>query len=167
MAKRGRKKKASTSKPKEEESTPVVAEGTQKAEPKQRGRKSSYTEEQKIGFLDAIKNGRKADAPWSEIFDAVKTQGFKGGLPYLQKMAADAGMIKTRGRKGRPKGSKNAPKTRGPGRPKGSMKRTTKSGASLGDIESIVAKMVEDRVSAVMTRAVEMLERTTDELRNL
>jgi hypothetical protein len=164
MAKRGRKKKVTAPESEKAESvaTPAVEAG--KAEPKHRGRKSQYSEEQKKAFVDAVKNGRKADASWAEILDAAKTQGFKGSLPYLKKMAATGGAIKSGGRRGRPKGSKNAVKR---GRPAGSTVRVASNGANLSDIEAIVSRMVEERVAVAMKRAVTTLERATKELQNL
>ena len=164
MSKRGSKKKvtAPESEKAESEATPAVA--AEKSEPKQRGRKSQYSEEEKKAFLDAVKNGKKVDLSWAEILDAAKTQGFKGSLQYLQKMAAAGGVIKSGSRRGRPKGSKNAAKR---GRPAGSTVRAARNGANLADIEGIVSRMVEERVAVAMKRAVTTLERAAKELQNL
>lgn len=153
MAKRGRKKKS--------EST---AE-TVPAEPKQRGRKSQYDEETKAKILKATADARKAGMTWDDALVAAKASGFKGTLPYLMKMARDSGAVKIRAKKrGRPAG-KSAAK-RGPGRP-AKVKVSLGASASLGDIEKIVAGMVESRVSAAIHRAVATLERTAAELRKL
>ena len=88
MAKRGRKKKAAT---KESAAETVTAPAVSKA-PKHRGRKSQYSDDERRAFLTTVRNGRDNDVPWNEIYEAVKTDGFKGSLPYLMKMAATAGV---------------------------------------------------------------------------
>ena len=157
MAKRGRKKKSELT---AELETPAVVEN---AAPKKPGRQSQYSDAEKAAFLDAVKNGRKADASWNEIFDAAKAQGFKGGLPYLKQMAMKNGVLQTgKKRMGRPKGSKNKVKL---------AKATTKSapaaGASLGAIEGIVEKMVAEKLAKKMSQAVAILEKVSSELRAL
>ena len=155
MAKRGRKKKA------EIESTPK----TEAAEPKQRGRKSQYDAETKATILKATADARKAGMTWEDALVAAKACGFKGTLPYLMKMGRDSGAVKIRrNKRGRPAG-KSAAK-RGPGRP-AKVKVRVSGAASLGDIDKIVANMVESRVSAAIYRAVAALERTAAELRKL
>jgi len=172
MAKRGRKSKSA-------KAAEIAAAETMTApavtEIKQRGRQSQYSDEQKQAFLDAIKNGRRAGASWAEIFDAAKTQGFKGGLPYLKQMGLKSGAVSAK-KRGRPTGSKNAGTkvTAKRGRPVGSGKRGrpagsggASNGASLGDIESIVARMVKERVAAKMAKAVQALQGAAESLRSL
>ena len=135
-------------------------------------RPSPYTDAQKAAILDAVKTARKTGT-WPDALKAAEGAGFKGGLQYLMKFVS--GGAKRRGRKaaaktvsakgkklGRPKGSKNAVK-RGPGRPKASGA----AGAGLGAIDSIVEKMVEQRVAAAMDRAVKALETAAAELKAL
>jgi hypothetical protein len=172
MAKRGRKKKAATKETETSAAETVTAPAV--TETRQRGRKSQYSDEQRAAFVTAIKNGRAAKAPWNEILDAVKTQGYKGSLQYLQKMGSTSGAVKAGGKRGRPKGSKNVARpTAKHGRPAGSGKRgrpkelTARNGARLGDIESIVEKMVSEKISAAMARAVATLEEAASLLRKL
>jgi hypothetical protein len=148
---------------------------------KQRGRQSQYSDEQKSAFIDAVKNGRKADASWSEILEATKTQGYKGSLPYLKILAAKGGALNTRRDKlrktlkslpylkkmGMYTGFETEPKKRG--RPKGSKnaKSAASNGAGLGDIERIVAGMVETRVKASIGQAIKALETAARELQSL
>ena len=138
-------------------------------------RPSPYTATQKAAILDAVKTGRKTGKKWPEILEAAKSEGFKSSLQYLMKFARASGAVRRRrgsaaaaaspaNRKpGRPKGSKNAVK-RGPGRPKSVV---SSKGAGLSGIEAIVERMVEQRVSATVARAVKALEAAAGELRKL
>ena len=141
-------------------------------------RPSPYTDKQKAAILEAVKSSRKSGKKWPEVYEAAKAEGFKGGLPYLVKMSRAAGVVRgRRGRKpvrsaapvaakrkpGRPKGSSKVA-TRRPGRPKGSV---STNGAGLSGIESIVKRMVEQRVNAAVSRAVAALETAARELHAL
>lgn len=161
MAKRGRKKKAEMAA--EPEQSAVVEAA---AAPKKPGRQSQYSDAEKAAFLDAVKNGRKADASWNEIFDAAKAQGFKGGLAYLKQMAMKNGVLKTgKKRMGRPKGSKNKVK---PAKAVKATKAAVKpAGATLGAIEGIVENMVAEKLSKKVSQAVAILEKVSSELRAL
>ena len=140
-------------------------------------RPSPYTDAQKAAILDAVKTGRKAGKKWPEIHAAATEAGYKGGLQYLMKMASNAGAVrrkrkgaktaktvaafKVKGKRGRPKGSKNATQ-RGPGRPKAAA-----AGVGLSDIDKIVAQMVEQRVGTAVAKAIEALEKAVGALREI
>jgi len=136
-------------------------------------RPSPYTGAQKAKILEAVKTGRKTGKKWTEILEATKAEGYKGGLQYLMKMARKGGAVRGRrkakaapakGKKiGRPKGSKNAVK-RGPGRPKASV---SAKGAGLGAIDNIVSKMVEARVAAAISKAIASLEHAAKALKSI
>ena len=168
MAKRGRKKKAATETSAAETVTaPAVATGS-----KLRGRKSQYSDDERRAFLTTVRNGRDNDVPWNEIYEAVKTNGFKGSLPYLMKIAAMAGgtgskkgkVKKIPVKRGRPKGGRNVKrneyKTGGNG-------KLRNSATGLQGIKAIVEAMVEERLSAAMQRAVASLETASKALKNL
>jgi hypothetical protein len=149
MAKRGRKPKAAdTVAAAETVTAPAVA-----VETRQRGRKSQYSDEQKKTFIKTVKNGRKADLSWNQILEATKTQGFKGGLPYLKQMALKAGAIRA--------GTARRASFKG-------RVRTKSSGVvGLHGVNAIVEAMVEARLSAAMKKAVAALKRATDQLQQL
>lgn len=170
------------------ETAPVV----EAVKPKQRGRVSKYSADEKAAFSDGIKNGRAAGASWAEVHEAAIAQGFKDGLPYL-KTFAPSSAIKNRKPAGRPKGKKAneiaAPETgtapavaaelKQRGRPKGSKnkKKTVayKSGGrgkigpgdGLAGVNAIVARMIDERVAAAMVKAVAALETAMATLRAL
>ena len=167
MAKRGRKAIATQVAAAETETAPVVA-----TKPKQRGRKSQYSDDERRAFLTTVRNGSNNDVPWNEIYEAVKTNGFKGSLPYLMKMAAMAGgaggkkgkIKKIPLKRGRPKGSRNLKRKEYKAGGNGKLRN---SATGLQGIKAIVEAVVEERLSAAMARAVATLEKATDELRKL
>jgi len=142
-------------------------------------RPSPYTEAQKAAILEAVKTARKTGT-WPDALKAAEGAGFKGGLQYLMKFvgggskrrkakavtkAAPAAKAAPKAGKklGRPKGSKNAIK-HGPGRPKASV---SVKGAGLGAIDSIVSKMVEQRVAVAISKAVASLEHAAKALKSI
>ena len=136
------------------------------AAPKQRGRKSPYDAETKAAILKAAADARGAGKSWAEALDAAKAAGYKGSLQYLVKMARGSGAVKVKGRRKRQNASV-APavkKAKGkPGRP-AKVARANNAGAGLGDIEKIVAAMVEARVGAAVNQAIAALENVIGEL---
>jgi hypothetical protein len=137
-----------------------------------RGRKSQYSDDERKAFLTTVRNGRDNDVPWNEIYEAVKTNGFKGSLPYLMKMAATAGgagskkgkIKKIPVKRGRPKGSRNVKRNEYKAGGNGKLRN---SATGLQGVNAIVEAMVEERLSAAMAKAVSVLEKTTTELRKL
>jgi len=136
-------------------------------------RKSPYSDAQKAGIHEAVKTARKTGT-WTDAHKAAKDKGFKGSLPYLMKFIGGGKKRKgkaapkaapTKAKKlGRPKGSKNSIK-RGPGRPKKISVPMNKEG--LVQIDSIVERMVKKQVGATLSRAVQLLEAVTAELKSL
>ena len=128
-------------------------------------RPSPYSESQKATILEAVKSARKTGT-WGDALKAAHASGFKGGLPYLQKFAGGGkrrGKLKaskTGGKLGRPKGSKNVVK-------RGMPARGAVAGAGLGQIDAVVRRMVEERVSISIGRAVKALEVAAAELKAL
>jgi len=160
MAKRGRKKKMELT----DAANDVGAEPASKptTAPKKRGKKSQYSDTEKAAFIEAVKNGRKAEASWSEILDAAKAQGFKSSLAYLKQLATSSGAVKRRNRGGRPKGSKNVLKAI---KAKGVTPKL--NGADLDAIEGIISKMVVEKLESKIRIAVGVLEDATTALRQL
>lgn len=137
-------------------------------------RRSPYTEEQKVNILEAVKSGGKAEKTWPEILIAATEVGYRGGLHYLMKMASNAGAVRrkrksgkvakpvvvAKGKRGRPRESKNSVK-------RGARIPNVAAGTGLGEIDKIVATMVEQRVAKAISRAVASVEQATNALRNL
>ena len=136
---------------------------------KQRGRKSTYDAETKAAILKAAADERGAGKPWADALDAAKAVGYKGSLQYLMKMARDSGAVKVMARRKRRKtpalAAVKAAK-RGPARP-AKAAAVTPAGVGLGDIEKIVASMVEARVGAAIGQAIAALENVIGELGKL
>ena len=168
MAKRGRKKKTAKAIEAAEPASAVATEPTTAA-PKQRGRKSPYDAETKAAILKAAADARGAGKSWADALKAAQAAGYKGSLQYLMKTARDSGAVKVKTRRKRRKTSAVAAvkvAKRGPGRP-AKVATVAHAGAGLGDIEKIVAAMVEVRVAAAIGQAVAALETVAEDLRKL
>jgi hypothetical protein len=102
-------------------------------------RQSQYSDEQKSKIVHAAIAAR-AKGKWADALDAAKSEGYKGGLPYLVTMVRSGFRPKKRGRRmgaGR----------RGPGRP-------PKHGRPLSEIDAIVQREVAARLKRAQAAAV-------------
>jgi len=132
-------------------------------------RKSPYTDATKTAILEAVKTARKTGT-WTDALKAAKDKGYKGSLQYLMKFVGGGK------KKGKAKAAAKAAPAKKIGRPKGSLNAklgrskkvalpTTKEG--LVAIDGIVEKMVAKQVGATLSRAVQLLEHVTAELKSL
>jgi hypothetical protein len=125
--------------------------------------KARYSPKVKAKFIAAASAARSAGKPWAVAFSAAREAGYKGSLQGITKLLRDAGKTgkaagKAAGkRRGRKPGRKPmAVVTRGSGRPLNVNTET-------GGIEALVAKVVKDRVGAILEKAIAMLEQAKGE----
>jgi hypothetical protein len=122
----------------------------------------------KAAIISAVQEARKAKKTWAEAYAAAKEAGFKGRVQNLMRMVKRAGVEVSR-RRGRKPGRKpikaptqakrgpgRPPKAkRGPGRPpKVKVGRPT----GLGSVESMISKLVAQRVNGVLDNAIAVLQ---------
>jgi len=118
-----------------------------------------YDANLKSTIIDIVETARQVGRTWAQTHAAVKKAGYRGSLPALMVFVGKKGK-KTR-KPGRPKGSKNTPKAapttgRGPGRP---PKSTAQLNGGLSEVEAIVRREVEARLSAARDAGVAAFEK--------
>jgi hypothetical protein len=119
--------------------------------------RKTYDPKTKAAIIEAATAARKSGKKWEQAFEAAKEAGYTGSVQALVKMMRAAG--KVRGRRGRKPGRKPAKAPvqvkRGPGRPpKAKLGRP----AGVGSIESMIAKLVRERVNGVLDKAIAVLK---------
>jgi hypothetical protein len=116
--------------------------------------KVHYEPKVKASILAAASAARSAGKPWAVAFSAAREAGYNGSLQGIMQMLR--GLKKKPGKAGRRPGRKPGRKpmavvTRGPG-------RQLKVNTETGGIEALVAKVVKERVGAILEKAIAALE---------
>jgi hypothetical protein len=107
-----------------------------------------YNPRTKAAILEAAREARASGKTWEQAFEAAKEKGYTGSTPALVKMVNYSG-----GRKpGRPRGRKRGRK---PGRKPFALTRTS---TGLNSIEAMVDNLVKQRISAVLDKAIAVLQ---------
>ena len=105
-------------------------------------RVSPYSDDQKAAIIKAAKQAQRKGS-WQDGLKAAKEAGYKGGLPYLMKLAGGGK------RRGRPKASSKSKIAR--------VAAPSVNGNSMADIEKIVAAEVSRRLNAAKGAAIAAL----------
>lgn len=103
----------------------------------------TYSPEQKAKIIEAAKIARRKGNKGPKMLEAAKQAGYKGGMISLYAL-----LSKKSGKRGRPKGSKNAVKVV-------AMKAAFNG---LQDVEKVIQDEVDRRVLAAIERAVQALK---------
>jgi hypothetical protein len=111
-------------------------------------KRNTYDPQTKAAILAAATEARAAGKPWSVAFSAAREAGYKGSLQGITHLLMNA--KKPAGKRGRKPGPKAAVKVTS-GRP-------LKVAAGTDSIEAMVDKLVRERVSSILNKAIATLE---------
>jgi hypothetical protein len=149
----------------EKASTTVSANSAKKKGGRPKGSKNKSKRAPKLKAGPGLRYDAKAKArilaaaagkSIAEAHVAAVGVGYRGTAASLYQMLRNAG--KKKGKRGRPKGSKNTPPEIAPRRP-GRPAKNSALGGSLGAIDSIVSREVQSRINAAAKAAIKELQK--------